>query len=343
MSRYLEFSDHKKALRERHVLKPEECKLFCLAGPEPEFKEYLSQYSGQSWVCCGGRFVAGQLWPNLTLTMWMTFFPGALYFTFMLPGVFSFINLIQSILAVVIVVAFLAAAFLNPGIIPRNKVIPPDLGMDALNQPNYRFLKINGKTVKQKFCRTCKIFRPPRSKHCSFCDNCVLRFDHHCTWLGNCIGLYNYRFFVTLIYSATLFLILTIYEICVRLYNEIKAVTPEGWGPRLGMISKDSITCVFLLYCLFLLFAVALLSIYHTVIVSQNLTTNEHVKHYYRDNPFDFGILANWSQIWCHPQRVLAKGPQEFEVDTEAFDSYSSDLSYNLSCDDDLKGNDDNT
>jgi len=47
--------------------------------------------------------------------------------------------------------------------------------------------------------RTCNCYKPPRSHHCSKCDNCVEVFDHHCPWVGNCVGLRNYRHFVILL------------------------------------------------------------------------------------------------------------------------------------------------
>lgn len=55
-----------------------------------------------------------------------------------------------------------------------------------------------------KYCKSCNIWRPPRTHHCRECDNCVETQDHHCLWLNNCVGRRNYRFFFVFVSSATL-------------------------------------------------------------------------------------------------------------------------------------------
>ena len=57
--------------------------------------------------------------------------------------------------------------------------------------------------LKYRWCRTCKILKPPRTHHCSLCNICVLRMDHHCPWVGNCVGIKNHKFFVQFLFYTT--------------------------------------------------------------------------------------------------------------------------------------------
>jgi palmitoyltransferase ZDHHC9/14/18 len=85
-------------------------------------------------------------------------------------------------------------AIIEPGIIPRN--------------PHHVLasLPIGATTTGQfgwKFCTTCNVYRPPRSKHCKICQNCVILFDHHCPFTSNCVGARNYKYFIRFVISIT--------------------------------------------------------------------------------------------------------------------------------------------
>ncbi|KAG5459007.1 MAG: DHHC palmitoyltransferase-domain-containing protein, partial [Olpidium bornovanus] len=58
------------------------------------------------------------------------------------------------------------------------------------------FVEVGKSSLKPRYCRTCRTYKPPRSHHCSACGRCVLRMDHHCPWVANCVGHANYQHFL---------------------------------------------------------------------------------------------------------------------------------------------------
>jgi hypothetical protein len=68
---------------------------------------------------------------------------------------------------------------------------------------------------QERYCKTCHIIRPPKTSHCSFCDHCVMNFDHHCFFVGNCIGERNEKnFYIFLLFGTLLGLFVFILSIC---------------------------------------------------------------------------------------------------------------------------------
>ncbi|CAG9310721.1 unnamed protein product [Blepharisma stoltei] len=74
--------------------------------------------------------------------------------------------------------------------------------------PGYLF-KLKGDKLSRLYqdhnyneiCPDCIILRPPRSRHCHYCERCVSKFDHHCQWVNNCIGSRNLGWFYGFIWS----------------------------------------------------------------------------------------------------------------------------------------------
>jgi palmitoyltransferase ZDHHC9/14/18 len=128
-------------------------------------------------------------------------------------------SIIPILFWLVIMASLIAAAVVDPGIIPKQTQKP------KTEKGQQSWIKtICG--VQYKWCRTCYIYRPPRAKHCPICDNCVEKFDHHCPWVGNCVGFYNYKYFYLFLAHTwiSLFIVCVIYCKYIKAHSMISAV-----------------------------------------------------------------------------------------------------------------------
>ena len=133
-------------------------------------------------------------------------FSGA-YWLYFMPNFFWRVPLIQ-------IPAFLSAVF-SPVLLWLTHRTPPEYIEAVESDPPFDF-----KTMPQEqFCGTCLIRRPIRSKHCSFCNRCVARFDHHCRYVNQCIGFANHRLFFLFVMSTFMGVAAGMVMIAVSIYD----------------------------------------------------------------------------------------------------------------------------
>ncbi|XP_071105738.1 palmitoyltransferase ZDHHC4-like [Haliotis cracherodii] len=181
-------------------------------------------------------------------------------------------------------------------------------------------------------CCTCKLEKPPRSKHCSICDKCVHRFDHHCVWTNNCVGAANVRFFNSFLVSLVVMCLNGAYMCFRALYlivSRMKLLQTSYVDMRTGEVKPISLAvlCQHLFMqhprCVFLAASLSVLIVllgtfmgYHLYLVVTNQTTNERYKVSYlaereyietgdaqrrkkllAHRPYDKGLLQNISEV----------------------------------------------
>ena len=169
----------------------------------------------------------------------------------------------------------------DPGVLPRH---PKDLYY-LTNRPLLRQV-INGHKIIVPFCYTCSMFRPPRTSHCSVCDNCVERFDHHCLWLGTCIGKRNYKYFYWFISSLFINQIFQIFSAIYYIVNQAKKIKNKEKNSLFIVIAYSGIVFYNILFIACFL---GKLLFIHTTLVFKNFTFYELVKkklEIYPSNPF---------------------------------------------------------
>eukprot|EP00752_Nemacystus_decipiens_P006989 g6269.t1 len=256
------------------------------------------EWGGLNHFFLGGKVMVGSdvrwfLSSNITLTVPTMFFVWEMFRGFPVRGggVLGTVGL--SLWALAMSNLWLTALS-DPGIIPRNpsnERAPPPVG-EAIGLHGF------------KYCETCNIFRPPRSKHCQSCNNCVDRFDHHCPWVGSCVAVRNYRYFFAFV-GATVVLIF--YMMAAILARVVLRLVVEGDGSvEKGLEIVASGPLDLLLTAMALLVGVPLLRLwwYHVqTILCKGQTTNEDMRGVYNNhhNTYHKGCVQNSVSLLCAP------------------------------------------
>ncbi|XP_077577588.1 palmitoyltransferase ZDHHC18a isoform X2 [Stigmatopora nigra] len=275
-------------------------------------------FPGKNRFFCDGRVIVARQSGVLPLTLGLIVVTCGLFFAFDCPFLVVHLTVcipvIGGVLFVFVVLSLLRTSFTDPGILPRatlDEAADIEKQIDTSGSSSYRppprtkEILINQQVVKLKYCFTCKMFRPPRTSHCSLCDNCVERFDHHCPWVGNCVGKRNYRFFYSFIISLS-FLTSFIFG-CVIAHITLRSQSGQN---LIQTIQESPASVVELVICFFSIWSILGLSGFHTYLVASNLTTNEDIKGSWSSkrgteesgNPYTYNsILANCCVTLCGP------------------------------------------
>ncbi|CAO3688458.1 unnamed protein product [Rhizopus microsporus] len=186
---------------------------------------------------------------------------------------------------------YLLTCFTHPGSVP-SRYIPRQQA----------YIEVKKSTHTPRFCKTCNNYKPPRTHHCSICDQCVLKMDHHCPWVNNCVGYFNYCHFIRFIVCVDITSIYIFVLLCYRL-NDIVQHHLHPAPPEIIFLALN------LMGLVIAIIGVGVLTCYHVYCITTNTTTIEgwekgrsltikgmgriqHVKA-----PYDQGIYENIATV----------------------------------------------
>ncbi|CAF1249596.1 unnamed protein product [Adineta steineri] len=331
-----------------------------------EAKTKLKSHHRRSQKLCSTErlpaFFAWALLLSTSFTYWICVLPEIII---LLP---TFLPLLiaHCLLFVLLCGNFILATYMDPGVYEqsvkkensdisfyvrptkRKGGIDTDDDDDDVYEPQPRLIHINDGSVQMKYCRTCKLFRPPRCSHCSICERCIDTFDHHCPWLNNCVGRRNYRYFFQFLFLLCIHMILLftfcLYYVLHDRHHKIITTTlisdtydslvPKSEHDIISSTNLPKSTFIGLsdyrfIICIVLLILLGLLSIpiggltgFHMFLIARGRTTNEQVtgKYHQQGDVFTKGFLRNFAYLLCQPLYPQIKAPKIKRYNIELFE-----------------------
>ncbi|KAI9296308.1 zf-DHHC-domain-containing protein [Neoconidiobolus thromboides FSU 785] len=205
-------------------------------------------------------------------------------------------------LSIGIIVLSLLCSFSNP-------VATGDLFSSDNDEPLdiKAILSISDNNSNNSFCSYCEGYFKECSYHCHSCNKCIEGMDHHCIWLNNCIGKTNYRYFIYLIASSCLFLMvasslgwyLTSYMIAdyEGLSNQIiKSYNINNGAPDSIIHITSGFIFILTIIATGGLLALLYLLLFHLFLTRQGLATWQLISSKYNKFPESKAKLALWER-----------------------------------------------
>jgi len=278
--------------------------------------EHWVAWPSKNKFYCSGKCLSGPDRGPFILSVSLITIPAVLFYAFVNPQLWVKVSPVLGFILLFGLASCLSslfiAGFIDPGILPRRK--PPVKKEDSYfdGQKEKKEILVFDEVVVLKYFDTCQIYRPPRTSHCSICDNCVEKFDHHCPWVGNCVGKRNYRFFLIFLYSTTFNLLYVFGLSVLSIVLHSLDSGESGSSAAFSGIAKSPVSAILTLYCFFLIWSLFGMASYHSYLACKARTTNEDVKETYekKTNYYDKGCWTNCNSVWCppwYPSLIFAK------------------------------------
>ncbi|KAE8320925.1 DHHC zinc finger membrane protein [Aspergillus sergii] len=96
-----------------------------------------------------------------------------------------------NIFALCIWISYYRACTVDPGRVPRD-----------WRPRDGKQLEADRASGRQRWCRRCEAFKPPRAHHCKTCQRCIPKMDHHCPWTANCVSHFTFPHFMRFLFYA---------------------------------------------------------------------------------------------------------------------------------------------